>query len=125
LTVGNGHEVEPLPDVRSTDARRAQIGRCAGVTRTFQVSENSVEPSEAIRARNLLSKDDARAALRDELVPLGPEMTLVDIASLSACARKRLAGAAPRPDRLIVGPSGRAECVRPDTDAGEEVGLVM
>jgi len=33
-----GHPVEPLPDVRRADARSAQIGHRAGVSRTFQVS---------------------------------------------------------------------------------------
>jgi hypothetical protein len=56
--VGVGHEVEALSDVRPTDARSAQIGRPDGVTRSFQVRRNKVEPREAVRARNLLSKDD-------------------------------------------------------------------
>jgi hypothetical protein len=51
-------EVQPLPDVRCAEARSAGICRSAGVTRTFQVSEYSVEPAKSVRARNLLSKDD-------------------------------------------------------------------
>jgi hypothetical protein len=75
--VGDSHEVEPLSLVRSTDARRCKICRPAGVTLFFQVSENSVEPPESIRARNLLSKHDWRAALADETEPLGPQVPLV------------------------------------------------
>jgi hypothetical protein len=58
--------VEPLSDVRSTDARSAGIDRPAGVSRSFQVSLYKVEPSEAVLACNLFSNDDWRAALRDE-----------------------------------------------------------
>jgi hypothetical protein len=54
----DGREPESLPDVRSTDARSAGIGRPDGVRRTFQVSRYSVEPSEAVLARNLFSKHD-------------------------------------------------------------------
>lgn len=50
------------------DARSAEIDRPAGVGRSFQVSLYKVEPSEAVLARNLLAKDDARAALSDEMV---------------------------------------------------------
>jgi len=47
-----------LSDVRRTDARSAQIRRPDGVTASFQVSENKIEPREAVLARRLLSKDD-------------------------------------------------------------------
>ena len=69
---GVGHPVEPLSDVRRADARSAQIGCCAGVTRSFQVSAYKVEPREAVFAGNLLAKDDWRAALADEPVERGP-----------------------------------------------------
>lgn len=55
---GVGHPIQPLSDVRSTDARSAQIGRCAGVIRCFQVSLYKVEPSEAVSACNLFAKDN-------------------------------------------------------------------
>jgi hypothetical protein len=63
---GVGHEVQALSDVRSADARRCKIRRPEGVTRFFQISRNKVEPVVSIRAANLLSKDDWRAALSDE-----------------------------------------------------------
>lgn len=72
VIVAVGHDPQPLSDVRSADARSADIERPCGVTLDFQVRENKVEPSEAVLACNLLAKDDARAALRDEPVPSGP-----------------------------------------------------
>jgi hypothetical protein len=74
-----------LPDVRSADARSAEIERPAGVTRSFQVSLNKVEPSEASLGRNLLSKDHARSALADEPEPSGPEVALVVKPAAFAC----------------------------------------
>ena len=53
-----GQEPKPLPDVRSTEARSAQICRPNGVARNFQVSENKVEPTESVFARNLFAKHD-------------------------------------------------------------------
>ena len=66
------NDPESLPDVRRTDPRSAEIERPDGVTRRFQVRLNKVEPSEAVLARNLFSKDFARAALADEVVPSRP-----------------------------------------------------
>jgi len=67
-----GHPVVSLPDVRSTEARSAQIDRPAGVTRRFHVRRNKVEPSEAVFACNLLPNNDVRATLADEPVEGGP-----------------------------------------------------
>ncbi|WP_175429668.1 hypothetical protein [Azospirillum argentinense] len=75
--VGVGHPPQALPDVRGADARRAQIGGPDGMSQCFQVSTNSGEPSPPILARNLLSKDDWRAALGDEASELGPEVATV------------------------------------------------
>jgi hypothetical protein len=58
LTVGDGHDVEALSDVGRADARSAQITRPDGVTASFHVSENKIEPREAKAARNLLEIDD-------------------------------------------------------------------
>ena len=70
--VGVGHPVESLSDMRGADARSADICRSCGVSRSFQVSLYKVEPTEAVLTRNLLSKDDWRAALADEVVKRGP-----------------------------------------------------
>lgn len=88
-----GHPIQPLADVRSTDARSAQIGRCAGVIRCFQVSLYKVEPSEPVSACNLFAKDDWRAALLDEIVEVGPQVPLVSKPAAFTCRAERLAGA--------------------------------
>lgn len=72
MLVGVGHPVQSLSDVRRTDARRAEIDRPEGVARSFQVSVYKVEPSKSVFARNLLTKDDWRAALPDEVMECGP-----------------------------------------------------
>lgn len=99
-----GHEVQPLSDVRRTDARSAQIGRPDGVLRAFQVSPNKVEPSEAVFARNLLSKHNWRPALRQEVKERWPQMPLVIKPQPLACRAERLAGATARPNSTIVRP---------------------
>jgi len=116
-------EPEALADMRGADARSAQISRPDGVARCFQVSVYSVEPSEPVLARNLLSKDDWRAALIDEHVEGGPEVPLVIKPALFSGGAEGLAGARACPDGPVVGPSGETEGVGPDADAGEEVAL--
>ena len=69
---GVGHEVQSLSDVRRAEARRANIDTPNGVCRCFQVSRNSAEPSEAVFARNLLTKDYSRRTLPDEVIKRGP-----------------------------------------------------
>lgn len=121
--VGVGHEEDPVTTVRGTDARSRQDRRPDGVACSFQVSVNKVEPRPSSRARNLLSKDDWRAALLDEAEPGGPEVAGVVEGPARAGLGERLTGAAPRPDRSVVGPAGEAEGVGPDADAGEGVEL--
>lgn len=70
--LGVGHPIKSLSDVRGADARRAGISRPDGVALSFQVSLYKVEPSEAVRARYLLTKDEVRSALADEMEPGGP-----------------------------------------------------
>jgi hypothetical protein len=123
LLTGVGHPEESLADVRGTDASSAQIGRPDGVACTFQVSRYKVEPRPAVRARNLLSKDDCRAALADEPKPLGPKVPLVIEAAFPACSAERLAWTRACPYRKIVGPTCKPKRVRPAADAGGEVRL--
>jgi hypothetical protein len=114
---------ETLADMRGADARSAQICSPNGVARCFQVSVYSVEPAEAVLARNLLSKDDCRAALCDEPVKLGPEVAVVfDALPLPGCG-ERLAWAASGPDGAVIGPSCETEGVAPDPDACKEMAL--
>ncbi len=93
LAAGGGHEVEPLPDVRSTDARSRDTCRPEGVADSFQVSLNKVEPAVANRCFNLLTKDDWRTALLDEEMPVGPKVPLVVKSSIAASCAERLARA--------------------------------
>jgi hypothetical protein len=109
--------------MRGADARSAQICRPNGVARCFHVRLYSVEPSEAVLARNLLSKDNWRMALADEPMELGPEVALVGKSCSLAGGAERLAGAGAGPDGLVVGPSCKTEGVGPDADPGEEVAL--
>jgi len=69
---GVGHPERSISDVRRTDARRRKRDTPEGVTHAFQVSVHKVDPRIDSLARNLLSKEDWRAALRDEVEPGGP-----------------------------------------------------
>jgi hypothetical protein len=89
----------------------------------LQVSAYSGEPFTPILARNLLSKDNWRAALGDECVKSGPEVALVGMATLLSCARKRLTGTGAGPDGTV--PAGKVEGMVPAGDAGEEVGALV
>lgn len=125
--LGVGHadraDPEPLPDLRGADARSAEIDRPEGVSRSFQVIENKVEPSESVFARNLFAKDDFRMALADEMVPVRPKVPLVNKPIASACRGERLARATPGPDGAVIGPSSKSESERPSADPGEEMAL--
>jgi hypothetical protein len=109
--------------VGRADARSADIDRCAGVIRAFQVSLYKVEPLKAVAACNLLAKDDCRAALRDETEQVRPEVALVAETVSLACGAEGLTWAASCPNRSIVGPSGLSQRVRPDADPREEMAL--
>jgi hypothetical protein len=95
-------EVEALADVWRAEARSAEIERCEGVTRSFHVSVYRVEPSEAVRARNLLSKNDRRAALLDELEPVGPEVARVVESAFSTGSAEGLARATTGPNGSVI-----------------------
>jgi hypothetical protein len=114
---------EALTDVRSADARSAQICRPNGVARCFHVRLYSVEPAEAVLARNLLSKDDWRAALADEPVELGPEVALIGKSCSFSGGAEGLTRAGASPDGPVVGPSCETEGVGPDADPGKEMAL--
>jgi hypothetical protein len=70
--IGVGHPVEPVTDVRSTDARRRKRDRPDPVSQAFQVILYKVDPRICVAARNLLSKDRCRAALIDEVEEVRP-----------------------------------------------------
>jgi hypothetical protein len=122
---GVAHEVQSLSDVRRADARSADIRCPDGVTRSFHVSVNSVEPTETVLARNLLSKDDRRLAELDEMEPCGPEMPLISSPAAFACRAERLARAGASPNGFIVWPSREPKGIAPHADTGEEVTLCV
>jgi hypothetical protein len=74
LVVGQpfSNKPDPLPDVRSTDARSAEIDRPAGVTRSFQVSLYKVEPAKAVFARNLFTINSGGLPLGDKVEECWP-----------------------------------------------------
>jgi hypothetical protein len=112
-----------LPDVRCAEARRAEIESPEGVVRSFHVSLYKVDPTEAVFACNLFSKDRWRSALFDEVKPVRPEVPLVSHPFSRACTAERLARTRSRPDWSVVFPSCGAERMAPDPDPCEEVTL--
>ncbi len=122
-SIAIGHPEQALADVRRARARSAKIGGPDGISSAFQVSAYSGEPFKAIASRDLLSKDRCRAALGDEAVKSGPEVSFVGMALPLSCARKRLTGTGAGPDGTA--PSGEGEGEGPAADAGEEVALVV
>lgn len=123
LAPGLGHEPQALADVRSTDARSRDTGRCEGVADSFHVILNKVEPAVPNRCFNLLTKDDRRAALLDEVKPEGPQVPLVVEPTTHACHAERLARAGTCPNRRAIQPPRPSEGVTPHADAGEEMAL--
>jgi hypothetical protein len=121
--LGVGTEVQPLPDVRRTDAARSKYDRPNGVRRRFQVNVNNVEPAVSNRCCNLLSKDNCRAALADEACPMWPEVARVCKPFTFSCGAEAGARATSRPNRSVIGPSGESDGVAPDSNAGEEMAL--
>jgi hypothetical protein len=90
------------------DARSAKLRKPQSVRIFLHVSLYSREPSQSSRSRNLLTKDDARAALGDEFPKRRPEVARVVFAEALPGNGEWLAGATAGPDWLIVGPSGEA-----------------
>jgi len=77
-----------LSPVGRADAECTHNRRPAGVTRSFQVPENSIEPGSLVRrlfanlsdnvgTGNLFSENNGRSASGDELEEHGPEMALI------------------------------------------------
>jgi len=63
--------------VRSADARSRERDSPEGVAQGFHVSLYKLDPRLCVLARNLLSKDDCRSALRDEALEVRPQVALV------------------------------------------------
>jgi hypothetical protein len=84
------HKPESVPQVVRTRARGLDRHCPHGVFHGFQITSHKAEPFS--RARNLLSKDDCRASLADEIEPDGPEVPFVGETFALARRRERLAG---------------------------------
>ena len=104
-------EPQSLSDMRRPDARSRDTDRSEGVSFTFQVSLNKIEPSVPNRRFNLFTKDCVRAALADEIEPDRPQVALVCRSFSFAGGTEGLAGAASGPDATVVRPAGEPECV--------------
>jgi hypothetical protein len=105
------------------DAASRDIDRPAGVVFSRQISFNSVEPTIASRARNLLSHGHRGPCFGNEPKEVGPQMPCVVGATAFSGDRERLAGARAAPDLPVVGPSGAVDGEGPASDPGEEVAL--
>jgi hypothetical protein len=99
------------------------MDRPDGVVVRFQIVINTIEPHTSVRARNLLSKDDCRAALAEELEPDRPKIARIGFTTRTARNAPRLTGAATGPDGTVIGPSGESQRGTPAADASEEVAL--
>jgi hypothetical protein len=118
---GVGHKPKSVAFMGRPDTASWHNGGPDGISTCLQVSAHSGEPFASIRARNLLSKELCRAALGDETVKSGPEVSFVDMALSLSSDRKRLTGWASGPDFLVFRPIGEVERIGPAADPGEEV----
>jgi hypothetical protein len=107
--------------MRRADARGFDRHCPHGVAQGFQVTTHSCEPFS--RDRNLLSKNNCRAALGDEASKLGPEMAGIGFAAALAGLGEGLAGAGAGPYRTICRPTSEPESLRPTSDAREKMRL--
>jgi hypothetical protein len=105
------------------NARSTQTGGPTSISQCFQISAYSGEPFTSIRARNLLSKDDCRAALGDKVVKSGPKVPFIGFTLSLSRARKRLTWTGAGPNSAVIGPPGEPERVGPSADASKEVAL--
>jgi hypothetical protein len=121
--VGVGQPESSIADSRRADARSRERLTPKGVVQGFHVSVYKVDPRIDVLARNLLSNDDWRSALADEMEPVQPEVPLVSKPKSFACRAERLARTGTGPNRSVIRPAGESKRVRPDTDSGEEMAL--
>lgn len=101
----------------------AGIDRPAGVTRTFHVVRQSVEPSKRVLASNLLANDQVRSALAAEAKHLGPQVALVGCPFPLTGSAKGLARTGAGPDAEVVRDTSSAKSQAPDSHAREQMHL--
>ena len=84
-----------------------------------------VEPSKAVRARNLLANDRniSGFGVLDEVEERGPKVPLIRHPASFACRAERLAGTRTCPQGTGIGPIGKAGSVGPATDPSKEMAL--
>jgi hypothetical protein len=82
-----------------------------------------VDPRACVFACNLLTKNEFRAALFDEVMEGWPQVPLVSKPSSLACRAERLTRTGTSPNRSVIRESGAAKREAPNSDAGEEVAL--
>ena len=104
------------------DAKKLAVG-IVPVDKQLNLKANKVDPRVCVLARNLLSNDDCRAALFDEVMEGWPQVPLVSKPSSFACRAERLARTGTSPNRSVVCPSCRSQGMGPDANAGEEMAL--
>jgi hypothetical protein len=109
--------------VRCADARSRERDRPEGVTQGFHVSVYKVDPNICVFTCNLLTKDDWRLTLADEILPGWPKMPLVIKPISFTCRAERLAGARHCPNSARVIPPSFSQRIAPSTNSGEEVTL--
>jgi hypothetical protein len=121
LLVIVGHKPIAVPEMIRACARGFNWLSCHGVAHGFQVTEHETEPVSC--SSNLLSKDDRRTALLDEVLPSRPEMPLVFKPIPLTCNAERLARARASPHGSITRPSGKVKGVRPTPESCKEMTL--
>lgn len=124
---GVGHPEEPFPLVVGSKEISSQYRRPTGVALGLKVKCGFIPPSPANRACNLLSKDDWRLSLADEVAKRRPKMAAIALALRAAMSDRSdgiwLTGTASGPDFSIIRPSGHPESKGPSANSGEEVTL--
>jgi hypothetical protein len=120
---GVGNNPESIASVRRTDSASWQYGRPDGVAFALQIIGHGVKPSVPNRVCNLLAKDFCRAALADELEPIGPQVAIVFDAFLLSGRAEGLTRAASGPCGEIVRESRKTKCERPAANSSEEMAL--
>lgn len=123
--VGVTHPIYAVADVRGTDARSRERDSPEGIIHLFHFKLYKVEPVFSNFARNLLSKDDWRAALSNETLEVRPEVAVVVETGTGAGVTERLARATGCPHRPGIAPTSSSKSVRPSSNSGEEVDLIV
>lgn len=94
LTVGVGHDEDPVAPVRGIDGTSWNNKRPCGVARALQVIKHIVEPHRNVPS-NIFSSDPSGPKFFGEAKHLRPEVAVICLASPLPGRREWLAGIAP------------------------------